>query len=375
MSAVIVDVARTANTKSWSGSFNLTHPLRLGGAAVAGLIARNAVEPGEVEDVIIGCANQEGAAGGNVGRLTALSAGLPASVPGQSVNRLCASGLQAIASASHRIAAGEATLLVAGGSESISVVQDKMNRHLAQDTDLQKRVPGVYMPMLQTAEVVAERYGIGREVQDAYGVRSHLRAAAAQRAGLFDEEIVAVETTTLVGRAAEALTVVSTTVAADEGIRADATIEKTGALRPVVRGGTVTAGNASGFADGAAVALVMDERTAEQRGLEPLGRFVSYAVAGCAPDEMGIGPALAVPLLLERAGLSIDDIDVWELNEAFASQVLYCRDALGIPDERLNVNGGAIAIGHPYGSSGARMVGHALRETRRRGGRYAIATM
>ncbi len=374
-SAVIVEAARTAQTRSWKGAFNLTHPVTLAGAVIEAVVERSGIDPAEVGDVVMGCANPEGAAGGNIGRLGALRAGLPDSVAGQTVNRFCASGLQAIASAAQRIVADECDVVVAGGCESITAVQDDMNQHLARDHWLTENAPAVYLPMLDTAEIVARRYGISRDAQDEYGVRSHHRAAAAQAAGLFREEIIALETRTAqVGKHGnlETLDVVVTT---DEGVRPDADLRTTGALRPQRVGGSVTAGNASGFADGAAAALVMDESLAEERGLEPLGRFVGFAVAGCAPDEMGIGPVVAVPKLLSRAGLTVADIDLWELNEAFASQVLYCRDTLGIPDEILNVNGGAIAIGHPYGSSGARLVGHALREGRRRGSRRVVVTM
>lgn len=374
-SAVIVDSVRTAQTRSWKGAFNLTHPVTLAGAVVAAVVERTGIDPAEVEDVIMGCANPEGAQGGNIGRLAALRAGLPVEVPGVTVNRFCASGLQAIATAAQRIVADESDVLLAGGAESISLVQDDMNQHLARDGRLLERVPSIALSMLETAEIVAARYGVAREDQDAYGVRSHHRAAAAAVAGTFAEEIIPVRTRMgsldVEGRPIT----VETTVDADEGIRPDARLETTAALRAQLPGGSVTAGNASGFADGAAAALVMDEQLAERRGFQPLGRFVNFAVSGCAPDEMGIGPVPAVRRLLERTSLAVDDIDLWELNEAFASQVLYCRDAIGIPDDLLNVNGGAIAIGHPYGSSGARLVGHALREGRRRGARRVVVTM
>jgi acetyl-CoA C-acetyltransferase len=373
--AVIVDTARTAQTRSWRGGFALTHPVTLAGAVVGEVVTRNGVDPAEVADVVLGCANPEGAAGNNIARLAALRAGLPDSVAGETVNRFCASGLQSLATAAQRIIADECDVVVAGGVESITAVQDHMNSQLAIDPWMERSVPEVYLPMLRTAEVVAERYGVDRDAQDAYGVRSHQRAAAAQSAGLLAEEIVPIATRTVHADGRRSMSIVDVVVDSDEGIRADASLDATGALRPVISGGTVTAGNASGFADGAAAALVMDEHAAHARGLQPLGRFAGFAVAGCAPDEMGIGPVVAVPRLLERAGLTLADIDLWELNEAFASQVIACRDALGIPDEILNVNGGAIAIGHPYGVSGTRMVGHALREGRRRGARRVVVTM
>ncbi len=373
--AVIVESVRTAQTRSWRGGFNLTHPVTLAGAVVEEVVRRSGIAPDEIADVIMGCANPEGAAGGNLGRLSAQRAGLPDHVAGQTITRFCASGLQAVASAAQRIIADECDAVVAGGCESITAVQDAMNQHQARDEWLSRQHPDVYLSMLATAEVVAQRYGVSREAQDDYGVRSHLRAAAAQAAGLFAEEIMPVQTQMAVRDRSGEITRVDVTVDADEGVRAGVTREATSALTPVVAGGSVTAGNASGFADGAAATLVMDEAAAARHGLSPLGRFVGFAVAGCRPDEMGVGPIHAVPKLLARAGLSVGDIDLWELNEAFASQVLYCRDELGIPDETLNVNGGAIAIGHPYGSSGARLVGHALREGRRRGARRVVVTM
>ncbi|MEH6434164.1 acetyl-CoA C-acyltransferase [Massilia sp. DD77] len=374
--AVIVSSARTALAKSWKGAFNMTHGATLGGHVLDAAIARAGIEPGEVEDVMMGCANPEGATGVNIARQVALRAGCPVTVPGMTVNRFCSSGLQTIALAAQRILAGEGEIFAAGGVESISCVQQEMNRHMLYETRLKKHKPELYWPMLQTAETVARRYAIPRERQDEYGVRSQQRAAAAQAAGLFDAEIVPM--TTVMGVADKASGMLLTrevTIAADEGIRADTTLEGVARIRPALPGGVISAGNASQFSDGAAAAIVMSGRLAQARGLQPLGIFRGYVVAGCEPDEMGIGPVFAIPKLLQKAGLTVDDIGLWELNEAFAVQVLYCADRLGIPMDRLNVNGGAIAVGHPYGVSGARLVGHALIEGKRRGVKYVVATM
>lgn len=374
--AYIVSTARTAMGRSWKGGFNMTHSAALGAAVIEAAIERAAVAPDEVEDVVLGCANQEGANGNNIARVSALRAGLPTSVPGQSINRFCASGLQSIASAAQRIIAGECDVVVAGGVESISLVQDHMNTFMSRDPWLEEHVPAIYWPMLRTAEFVAERYGVTRERQDEYGARSQQRAARARAAGIFDEEIIPVDT--VMARhdpAGEGFETVAVRVSADETIRDDTTYEGVSKIRPALRGGTVSAGSASPFSDGASACVVMSEREVNRRGLQPLGRFVGFAVAGVDPEEMGIGPVRAVPKLLDRVGLGVDDIDLWELNEAFASQVLYCRDTLGIPDDLLNVNGGAIALGHPYGCSGARMVGHGLLEARRRGVSRVVVTM
>ena len=374
--AVIVSTARTGLAKSWKGAFNMTHGASLGGHVLAAAIARAGIEPGEVEDVIMGCANPEGATGGNIARQIALRAGCPVTVPGMTVNRFCSSGLQTIALAAQRVLAGEGEIFAAGGVESISCVQQEMNTHMLRDPALRAQKPEIYWSMLQTAEMVAKRYGVAKERQDIYGVQSQLRAAAAQREGRFDREIVPM--TTVMGVADKAsgrLLTREVTIAADEGIRADTTLEGVSRIRTALPGGVVTAGNASQFSDGASVSVVMSRRMAESKGLAPLGVFRGFAVAGCEPDEMGIGPVYAVPRLLQKAGLSVDDIGLWELNEAFAVQVLYCADTLGIPMERLNVNGGAIAVGHPYGVSGARLVGHALIEGKRRGVKYAVVTM
>ncbi|AQQ32668.1 MULTISPECIES: acetyl-CoA C-acyltransferase [Burkholderia cepacia complex] len=374
--AVIVSTARTPLAKSWRGAFNMTHGATLGGHVVAAALERAKLDPARVEDVIMGCANPEGATGANIARQIALRAGLPVSVPGMTVNRFCSSGLQTIALAAQRIIAGEGEVYVAGGVESISCVQNEMNRHMVQEGWLVQHKPEIYWNMLQTAENVAKRYGISKERQDAYGVQSQLRAAAAQEAGRFRDEIVPI--TVLAGIADKAtgrLFTQEVTVSADEGIRPDTTLEGVSKIRSAVPGGVITAGNASQFSDGASACVVMSADAAQREGLQPLGAFRGFAVAGCEPDEMGIGPVFAVPKLLKQAGLNVDDIGLWELNEAFAVQVLYCRDTLGIPEDRLNVNGGAIAVGHPYGVSGARLTGHALIEGKRRGVKYAVVTM
>ncbi|MDM5178918.1 acetyl-CoA C-acyltransferase [Massilia sp. DJPM01] len=374
--AVIVSTARTGLAKSWKGAFNMTHGATLGGHVLQAAIARAQIEPGEVEDVIIGCANPEGATGANIARQIALRGGCPVSTGGMTVNRFCSSGLQTIALAAQRIIAGEGDIYAAGGVESISCVQQEMNQHMLADPWLKEHKPEIYWPMLQTAETVAKRYNIGRDRQDEYGVQSQQRAANAQAAGLFNAEIVPMTTTMGVAdKASGMLLTREVTISADEGIRADTTLEAVSKIRSAVPGGVISAGNASQFSDGASVAILMNSKLAEARGLQPLGIFRGFAVAGCEPDEMGIGPVFAIPKLLHKAGLSIADIGLWELNEAFAVQVLYCADRLGIPMDRVNVNGGAIAVGHPYGVSGARLVGHALIEGKRRGVKYVVATM
>jgi acetyl-CoA C-acetyltransferase len=375
--AVIVSTARTPLAKSWRGAFNLTHGATLGGHVVAAAIERAGIEAASVEDVVIGCANPEGATGFNIARQIALRAGCPVTTSGVTVNRYCSSGLQTIAMAAQRIMAGEGEVYVAGGVESISNTQnDRTNYYLAKEAWLEEHKPAIYWNMLQTAETVAKRYGIPREAQDRYGVQSQQRAAAAHVAGRFTAEMVPIEVTMGASDAATGrLMTRKVTVAADEGIRPDTQYEAVAKIRAATPGGVIAAGNASQFSDGAAACVVMSSRRAEQLGLRPLGAFRGFAVAGCEPDEMGIGPVFAIPKLLERAGKKIADIDLWELNEAFAVQVIYCRDQLGIPDDRLNVNGGAIAVGHPYGMTGARLTGHALIEGRRRGARLAVVTM
>jgi acetyl-CoA C-acetyltransferase len=373
--AVIVSTARTPLAKSWKGAFNMTHGATLGGFAVKAAVERAGVDPAAVEDVLMGCANPEGATGMNIARQIALAAGLPITTGGVTINRFCSSGLQTIAMASQRIIAGEGEVYVAGGVESISCVQQEMNQHMLLDPALQKAKPEIYWSMLQTAENVAKRYGIPKQRMDEYGASSQQKACAGQEQGLFDAEMVPVTVTMGVADPVLGLRTKQVTVTKDEGLRPGTTVEGIKDIRPALPGGVVTAGNASQFSDGAGACVVVDEAYAEKKGLKPLGRFLGFAVAGCEPDEMGIGPVFAVPKVLQRLGLKVDDIDLWELNEAFAVQVLYCADRLGIPMDRLNVNGGAIAIGHPYGVSGQRLTGHALIEGKRRGAKKVCVTM
>jgi acetyl-CoA C-acetyltransferase len=374
--AVIVSTARTALAKSWKGALNMTHGATMGGHVVRHTVARAGIEPGEVEDVLMGCATPEGADGCNIARQIALRAELPVSVPGMTINRFCSSGLQSIAIAAQRIIAGEGEVFVAGGVESVSCVQNQMNQHVLSESWLVANKPTIYWSMLQTAEQVANRYNVDRERQDRYGAESQRRAATAAAAGRFDDEIVPIRVLAGIANPATGeLRTVEVDLTRDEGIRPDTTYEAVAKIRPALPGGVIAAGNASQFSDGASAAVVVDRCYAERRNLKPLGIFRGFAVAGCEPDEMGIGPVFAVPKLLKGAGLKVPDIGLWELNEAFAVQVLYCMDQLEIPADRLNVNGGAIAVGHPYGVSGARLVGHALIEGRRRGVKYVVVTM
>ena len=374
-SAVIVSTARTPLAKSWKGSFNMTHGATLGGHAVRHALQRAGIDAAEVEDVIMGCATPEGATGSNIARQIALMAGCPVTVSGVTVNRFCSSGLQTIALAAQRVIAGEADVFVAGGVESISCVQQEANTHMLKDPELDKLKPEIYWSMLQTAEQVAKRYNIGREAMDEYGAASQQKACAAQAEGRFDAEIAPITVKAGIADAVMGLRTKEVTVSKDEGTREGTTKEGISGIKPALPGGVITAGNASQFSDGAGACVIVSEEYASRHNLKPLGRFLGFAVAGCEPDEMGIGPVFAVPKVLKKLGLTVDDIDLWELNEAFAVQVMYSRDKLGIPQDRLNVNGGAIALGHPYGVSGQRLTGHALIEGKRRGAKKVAVTM
>jgi acetyl-CoA C-acetyltransferase len=374
--AVIVSTARTPLCKSWRGALNNTHGAKMGGHVVHAALERAKIEAQEVEDVIMGCATPEGATGGNIARQIAIRAGLPTSVSGMTVNRFCSSGLQTVALACQRVLAGEGDVFVAGGVESISLVQNEANKHHFQDEWLHRHKPEIYWPMLQTAEYVSRKYEIPREVQDRYGVLSQQRAAKSRAEGKFKDEIVPITTKMkVIDKNTNVESTKEVTAEHDEGIRPDTTYEGVSQIKPAIEGGVIAAGNASQFSDGASAQVIMSDKTAAKRGLKPMGIFRGFAVAGCEPNEMGIGPVFAVPKLLERAGLKVADIGLWELNEAFAVQVIYCRDRLHIPDERLNVDGGSIAVGHPYGVTGSRLVGHALIEGRRRGVKYVVVTM
>jgi acetyl-CoA C-acetyltransferase len=374
--AAIVSTARTGLAKSWRGSFNMTHGATMGGHVVEAAIRRAGVEAREVEDVLMGCSTPEGATGRNIARQIAIRAGCPVTTAGMTINRFCASGLQTIAMAAQRVMVGEGKVYAAGGVESISCVQNQANKHMNVDPWLKEHRPEVYMPMLETAEVVSRRYGISRERQDAYGVASQQRASSARLEGRFADEIVPMKTTMeRTDKQTGEKSCAEVSVTQDECLRPDTTLEQVATLSPVIAGGSVTAANSSQFSDGASACIVADAAMAARRGLPILGLFRGFSIVGCEPDEMGIGPVFAVPKLLAQHNLKIDDIGLWELNEAFAVQVLYCRDELGIPDERLNVNGGSIAMGHPYGVTGSRLVGHSLIEGRRRKVKYVVVTM
>jgi acetyl-CoA C-acetyltransferase len=374
--AVIVSTARTPLCKSWKGALNMTHGATMGGHVVKAALERARLDPAEVEDVIMGCANPEGATGQNIARQIALRAGMPVTVSGMTVNRFCSSGLQTVALAAQRSLTGAADIFVAGGVESISCVQNEANKYMLKEAWLEQNKPEIYWPMLATAEMVSKRYKIGREAQDRYGALSQQRAAAARAAGKTKDEIVPIATTMkIVDKNTGQESTKQVTASEDEGIRADTTFEGVSQIKPAIEGGVIAAGNASQFSDGASAQVLMSDKMAASKGLKPMGIFRGFAVAGCEPDEMGIGPVFAIPKLLKKAGKKIEDIGLWELNEAFAVQVIYCRDKLGIPDDRLNVNGGSIAVGHPYGVTGSRLVGHALIEGKRRGVKYVVVTM
>ena len=375
--AVIVSTARTPIGRAYKGAFNDTYAPSLTGTAIKAAVERAGVNPEEVDDCIIGCAMQQGTQSPNIGRLAALAGGLPVSVPGMSIDRQCSSGLMAVATAAKQIVIDHQQVVIGGGVESISLVQNQnMNTHNMFDKNLIAQHKDIYMPMLQTAEIVAKRYNVSRDAQDEYGYQSQMRTAAGQAAGHFNDEIVPVTATKLIkDKVTGEISREEVTLTKDEGNRPSTTLEGLNGLRLVNEGGTITAGNASQLSDGASANVLMEAKMAEKMGLEPLGAYRGMAVAGCEPDEMGIGPVYAVPKLLKNFGLKMNDIGLWELNEAFAVQVLYCRDKLGIPNELLNVNGGAISIGHPYGMTGARMVGHSLIEGKRRGAKYVVVTM
>ena len=375
--AVLASTARTPIGRAYRGALNNLEAPSLGGHAIAAAVNKAKIESIEVDDVVMGCALTQGSGAMNIGRLAGLAGGLPVSVAGMTIDRQCSSGMYAIAIAANSIVSGDTNIMVAGGLDSISLVQNThMNMHRLTDPALIDKHKDIYMPMLQTAEVVAARYNISREVQDEYAYQSQMRTAAAQQSGKFDDEIIPITAKKMVvDKATGDVSYEETTLSKDEGNRVNTTLEGLNSLNPVIEGAVITAGNASQLSDGASASVIMSETEAEKRGLNPMGAFIGIAVAGCEPDEMGIGPVFAIPKLLKKHDLSMDDIGLWELNEAFAVQVLYCRDQLGIPDELLNVNGGAISIGHPYGMSGARMVGHALIEGKRRGAKYVVCSM